>query len=116
AIKLLQFDDKDDLKNYLNEARAMTRLRHPHIVSLLDFGVSSDQKTPYLVMEYAEGGTLRGKHPKGAKLSLKIIATYTEQLASALQYVHDQRTIHRDLKPANVLLRADGTALLADFG
>lgn len=59
ALKLLRLrlTSREDLKDFLNEARTM-RLRHPHIVPLLDFGLSRGD-TPYLVMEYATGGTLR---------------------------------------------------------
>jgi len=117
AVKLLrlQLTSREDLKDFLNEARTMMRLRHPHIVPLLDFGLTRDD-TPYLVMEYAAGGTLRQRYPKGTKLPLATIDSYVMQLASALQYAHDHRVIHRDVKPENVLLRADGTILLSDFG
>src|SRR5207302_1236655 len=83
--------------------------------SLLDFGLSRDD-TPYLVMEYAVGGTLLQRHPRGTKLPLDRLDSYVCQLASALQYAHDHHVIHRDVKPENVLLRADGTLLLSDFG
>ncbi|HEX3641260.1 MAG TPA: serine/threonine-protein kinase, partial [Ktedonobacteraceae bacterium] len=116
AVKLLelQLTGPDDFREFLNEARTI-RLRHPYIISLLDFGLSRDD-TPYLVMEYAVGGTLLQRHPRGTKLPLDRIDSYVSQLASALQYAHDHRVIHRDIKPENVLLRADGTLLLSDFG
>src|SRR6266704_627541 len=117
AVKLLrlQLTSREDLKDFLNEARTMMRLRHPHIVPLLDFGLTRDD-TPYLVMEYAAGGTLQQRCPKGTKLPFQTIDSYVSQLASAMQYAHDHRVIHRDVKPGNVLLRADGTLLLSDFG
>ena len=89
AIKLLQLQltSRKDLKDFLNEARTI-RLRHPHIVPLLDFGLSRDD-IPFLVMEYAAGGTLRQHYPKGTKLPLETIDTYVTQLASALQYAHE---------------------------
>ncbi len=116
AIKLLRFHltTPEDFKEFLNEARTI-RLRHPHIVPLFDFGLTRDN-TPYLVMEYAAGGTLRQRNLKGTKLSFETLDRYVSQLASALQYAHDHRVIHRDVKPENVLLRADGTLLLSDFG
>ena len=116
AVKLLRFHltSAEDFKGFLNEARTM-RLRHQHIVPLLDFGLTRDN-TPYLVMEYAAGGTLRQRYSKGTKLPFKTLDSYVSQLASALQYAHDRRVIHRDVKPENVLLRADGTLVLSDFG
>ncbi len=116
AVRILRMQaiQAEDLRGFLNEARVI-RLRHPHIMPVLDFGLSREQ-VPYLVMEYAAGGTLRARHPQGTRLALATVLTYTEQLASALQCAHDLRLIHRDLKPENVLLRTDGTLLLSDFG
>jgi serine/threonine protein kinase len=112
AVKLLRFHlaSPEDFKEFLNEARTI-RLRHEHIIPLLDFGLTREN-TPYLVMEYAEGGMC----PNGIKLPFETIDSYVTQLASALQYAHDHRVIHRDVKPANVLVRTDGTLLLSDFG
>ena len=116
AVKVLQtrLTRSDELKEFINEARTF-RLRHPHIISLLDFGIDSDD-IPYLVMDYAPNGTLRDKHPKGAQVPLATILTYTTPLASALQYAHDQHLIHRDVKPENMLLGAHHEVLLSDFG
>jgi eukaryotic-like serine/threonine-protein kinase len=112
AIKLLQIQltQPEDFKAFLNEARTI-RLRHPHIVPLLDFGLSSENQ-PFLVMEYAAGGTLRDRHARGSRLRLPTLVSYVQQVASALQYAHERRVIHRDVKPENMLLRADGTLLL----
>ncbi len=116
AVKLLQIhlNHSEDFKAFLNEARTI-RLRHPHIVPLLDFGLSHEEQ-PFLVMEYAPGGTLRNSHAKGSRLPLPTILRYVQQMASALQYAHEHRVIHRDVKPENMLVRADGTLLLSDFG
>jgi len=67
-------------------------------------------------MEYAPEGTIRNRHPKGERIPLLTIVSYVDQLASALQYAHDHRVIHRDVKPENILVRADGTLLVSDFG
>ena len=116
AVKLLQVQltHPEDFKAFLNEARTI-RLRHPHIVPLLDFGLSREDQ-PFLVMEYAAGGTLRDRHAKGSRLPLPMIVSYVQQVASALQYAHAHRVIHRDVKPENMLVRADGSLLLSDFG
>jgi serine/threonine protein kinase len=103
-----------EVAGFLSEARTLARLRHPHIVRVLDFGVQ--EGTPFLVMEYALGGTLRQLHPKGTRLPLQTVVSYVKQVASALQYAHKQRLIHRDLKPENLLLGPDQEIWLSDFG
>jgi outer membrane protein assembly factor BamB/serine/threonine protein kinase len=117
AIKILRVSliKKEDFRDFLNETRTMIRLCHPHIMPLLDVGLSRED-FPFLVMEYASEGTLRDRHSKGAQVPLATIVEYVEQIASALQYAHDRRIIHRDVKPENMLLRVDGTLLLSDFG
>jgi outer membrane protein assembly factor BamB len=116
ALKLLQtrLTQQDELRAFINEARTM-RLRHPHIVPLLDFGLSRED-TPFLVMEYAPRGTLRDLHPKGTRVPLSRAVEYATQVASALQYAHERHLIHRDVKPENMLVREDGSVLLSDFG
>ncbi len=116
AMKVLQtrLTNPDDWRTFLNEARTM-HLHHPHIMPLLDFGLSQ-QEEPFLVMEYAPKGTLRDRHPKGARVPLPTILDYVTQIASALQYAHEQHLIHRDVKPENMLLRSDDMLLLSDFG
>jgi Tol biopolymer transport system component len=89
------------------EARAVSALNHPHICTLYDVGV--DGGTPYLVMEYVEGETLRG--PLAVREALKLGA----QIAGALSAAHRAGIIHRDLKPANVLVGPAGVKLV-DFG
>jgi outer membrane protein assembly factor BamB/serine/threonine protein kinase len=117
AIKILQvpLTKSEDFRDFLNEMRTMIRLRHPHITPLLDVGLNREE-FPFLVMEYAAQGTVQDRHPRGSQVPLNTIVEYVEQVASALQYAHDRRIIHRDVKPENMLLRADGTLLLSDFG
>jgi serine/threonine-protein kinase len=117
ALKILKvpLTKSEDFREFLNETRTMIRLRHSHIIPLLDVGLSPED-FPFLVMEYASEGTIRDRHPRGSQVPLIAIAEYVEQIASALQYAHDHRIIHRDVKPENMLLRADGTLLLSDFG
>ena len=116
AIKLLhiRLSRSEELKAFINEARTI-RLKHAHIVPLLDFGISRED-IPFLVMEYVAQGTLRDRHPKGSQVPLPLVVNYAQQVGSALQYAHEQRLIHRDVKPQNMLLREDGTVLLSDFG
>ncbi|HEX6777507.1 MAG TPA: serine/threonine-protein kinase, partial [Ktedonobacterales bacterium] len=115
AIKVLALHLADeDVERFLTEARTIARLEHPHIVRILDFDV--EQEMPFLVMGYAPGGTLRQRHPKGARLPLDLILSYLKQVADALQYAHDVRVMHRDIKPENLLLGRHGELLLSDFG
>ncbi|HEX3643323.1 MAG TPA: serine/threonine-protein kinase [Ktedonobacteraceae bacterium] len=113
AIKVLSPLALDDLQNFLAEART-ARLRHPNIVQVLDFGV--EKHIPFIVMEYAPNGTLRQRHPKGTRVSLHTIVSYVKQIASALQYAHDERLVHRDIKPENLLIGEQNQILLSDFG
>ncbi|MHB8595801.1 MAG: serine/threonine-protein kinase [Ktedonobacteraceae bacterium] len=99
---------------FLREARTLAHLLHPHIVRVLEFGI--EDTTPFLVLDYAPGGTLRQRHPRGERLPLMTVVNYVTPLASALQYAHDKGLVHRDVKPENILLGSDGTLMLADFG
>ncbi len=99
---------------FLNEARTLVKLVHPHIIRLLDYGIK--QHTPFLVMDYAPGGTLRERHPRGQQLPLSTVIEYVKQVADALQNAHNERLIHRDVKPANLLLNRQHEILLSDFG
>src|SRR6266487_1298842 len=115
AIKVLHGQLTDnDLANFINEARVIAHLRHPHIVQILDFGV--EDSTPFLVMEYAPNGNLRQRHQQGTRLALETILPYVRQIADALQFAHDQKLIHRDIKPENILLGRNNEVLLSDFG
>lgn len=115
AIKVLRAQiASEDVEHFQAESRTIARLAHPHIVRVLDFGVAD--ATPYLVVDYAPNGTLRKRYPKPTLPSLATIVSYVTQLASALQYAHDQKIIHRDVKPENMLLGRDNEVLLSDFG
>src|SRR5579883_1077935 len=115
AIKVLKMEvDNEQRNNFLNEARTIAHLIHPHIIRVLDFGVEG--YTPFLVMDYAPNGTLRERHPSGTRLPLATILIYVKQVASALQYAHDQHFVHRDVKPGNKLIGAHDEILLSDFG
>ena len=115
AIKLLHGPwDEREVEGFLGEARTLALLRHTHIVRVLDFGVQ--QGTPFLVMEYAPGGTLRQLYPHGMRVPLQTVVAYIQHVASALQYAHDQHVIHRDLKPENLLMGYEQQIWLSDFG
>ena len=115
AIKLLhtQLDD-EGIEAFRNESLTIAHLIHPHIVRVLDFDVEDNK--PFLVMDYAPNGSLRERHPKGTRLPSATVVSYVKQIASALQYAHDQKLIHRDVKPGNMLLSHNNEVLLSDFG
>ncbi len=115
AIKVLLTQlTKDDVERFRTEARTIARLEHPNIVRVLEFDI--DDGTPFLVMGYAPNGSLRQRHPKGARLPIQIIVSYVKQIADALQYAHDEKLIHRDVKPENMFLGRRNEVLLGDFG
>src|SRR5205823_4184532 len=115
AIKVLHTQlASDEVGSFQAEARTIARLVHPHIVRVLDYGV--EEGTPFLVVDYAPNGTLRKYHPKGVPLPLTSVVSYVAQVADALQYAHEQKTIHRDVKPENMLLGRRNEILLSDFG
>ncbi|MBA2394137.1 MAG: protein kinase [Ktedonobacteraceae bacterium] len=115
AIKVLQIRvGSTGIEQFRTEARTIASLVHPHIVRVLDFGVQQD--IPFLVMDYAPGGSLRQRYPEGSLVPVASIISYTKQIAAALQHAHDQHFIHRDVKPGNMLLLNENTLLLSDFG
>jgi serine/threonine protein kinase len=115
AIKVLHEQmTAQDFQNFLKEAQTVAVLKHPHILRVLEFGL--EKATPFLVMEYAARGTLRQCHPQGTIVPLPIVVSYVKQVASALQYAHDQKIIHRDVKPENMLVGDQGNIVLSDFG
>lgn len=115
AVKLLSSKfTTAELFQLRDEIHALMDLSHPNIVRLLDYGFEHNR--PFLAMEYASGGSLRDRHPQGSSLPLATVVSCVQQIASALDYAHEQKLIHRDVKPENMLVGADGTLLLSDFG
>jgi serine/threonine protein kinase len=115
ALKVLRTSLKDEeMERFLKEAQTLVGLRHPNIVRVLEFGVEGD--IPFLVIDYAPGGTARSRYPTGSRLPLTTTVAYVKQIAAALQYAHNRGIIHRDVKPENILLDFDQHILLSDFG
>ena len=115
AIKFLRTDPENfekSRKRFELEAKALARLDHPNIVRVLDFGEYEGR--PYLVMDYIPGGTLKQRLDK--PMPWKEACAFLIPIAEALQYAHDHKIIHRDVKPSNILIKADGTPMLSDFG
>lgn len=118
ALKLLRKEAftpenlENVLKRFDQEAKALARLNHPHIVSVIDYGLYDD--TPYLVMKYMPGGTL--KQFTGSPMDPRNAAAMLSPIADALAYAHELEIIHRDVKPSNILITASGAPMLSDFG
>jgi serine/threonine protein kinase len=128
AIKLLSaalVKREDEHRAFLRECQTLKRLEHPHILSVLDYGIHDG--LPYLVTElctdregrpFSLGGLQRSR--TSHRLDAYTITEVFPQVCWALAYIHQMGLVHRDIKPENVLLRADSigklTAKLGDFG
>src|SRR2546430_1280473 len=119
AIKLMlsaPLASSEKQESFLQEARFLEMLKHPHILPIIDMSFHED--IPYLVTEYASSGSLRNRlnqrlpHLLSMEESLKVLL----QIGQALLYAHQLQIIHRDLKPENILFNSQGDALLTDFG
>jgi serine/threonine protein kinase len=100
---------------FFAEARAAGKLNHPYIVSVYDAAKEGGQR--YIVMEYIQGETLRRFcEPDGPRLKVDRVVDIMLKVSLALDYVHKNGVLHKDIKPANIMLTADGTPKLMDFG
>jgi WD40 repeat protein len=104
---------RDVLARFRAEAVTLARLHHPNIVQIYEVG--EENGCPYLTLEYVEGGSLARKLA-GTPLPARQAAALVETLARAVYYAHEHGVIHRDLAPGNVLLSADGSPKVTDFG
>ena len=103
----------DAVTRFRAESRGVARVQHRNLIQV--YNVGEFDGLPYCVMEYAEGGSL-AQRITGAPWPARDAADLVADLASALEAVHALNIVHRDLKPANILLAADGTPKVADFG
>ena len=95
--------DQEALARFHREAEITSRLGHPHLVALIDFG-QAESGEPYLVMEYLEGEDLHHRLRRVGRLPIETVARVVRQVASALSAAHGQGIVHRDLKPGNIFL------------
>jgi serine/threonine protein kinase len=116
AIKLVQpgLDSQHLLSRFRNERQTLAQLDHPNIVKLLDGG-STQEGLPFLVMDYVEGCPI-DDYCDQHKLCIDDRLQVFTKVCEAVQYAHQHGVVHRDLKPANILVTADGTPKLLDFG
>src|SRR6266852_3034157 len=116
ALKMLlagPYAQPQELERFLREAEAVAGLRHPNLVQVYDVGDLDGR--PYFTMEFVEGGSLADSiagTPRPARQAAELVAT----LADAITAAHRGGVVHRDIKPSNVLLTADGTPKVSDFG
>ncbi len=116
AIKILREElahDAEFINRFRREALAIANLNHPNILHVYDAGVAYGHY--YLVMDYAEGGSLQDLLRRGP-CDIGWTISIVSQLADALDHAHQRGLVHRDVKPSNVLLTRDGHPLLTDFG
>ena len=104
----------EDIEAYLNEARIVANLDHPHIVPVHDVG-RTDDGLCFVVSKFIEGSDL-AKKIKEARLGFHESAGLVATVAEALHFAHTRGLVHRDIKPGNILIDASGNAFLADFG
>lgn len=118
AVKVLKeefLDNEELVRRFKNESKAISILNHPNIVKVYD--VSVTDRLQYIVMEYIDGITLKEylKQRNGA-LTWKEVVHFATQVLSALDHAHSKGIVHRDVKPQNIMLQADGSIKMMDFG
>jgi len=118
VIKILSQElvhDSYARQKFEQEVEALLRIDHPGVVRVLDVGQLPDE-TPYIVMQYVDGETLRAEIPAEG-MNLKRAASILKQVGAALEHVHEKGIFHRDLKPENIVIKRDtDSVVLLDFG
>lgn len=120
AVKILSdnwIDEDDVRRRFLAEGRFLRRVDSPHVVGVHDVGETEDGR-PYLVLTYADGGSLADRI-KAGPLGIAEVVGIVTQVGAGLKQLHARGVLHRDVKPANVLFRTDGSgqrAMLGDLG
>lgn len=119
AVKILGGMDAKQLVRFQSEAKILSSLNHPHVVTILDFGINASSQ-PFMVLEYLEGETLGQFICKTGMLSNEQAIDLFGGIALALTYAHKNGIYHRDLKPDNIIVQRDSrsqiVAKLIDFG
>ncbi|MBA2680120.1 MAG: protein kinase [Ktedonobacteraceae bacterium] len=116
AIKVLheQILAKKGIVQLQQEADILVNLIHPHIVKVLDFSI--ENTTPFLVMDYIANDTAAKYHQKGTRLHLTTVLQYVNQIASALQYAHNQQVLHLGVSSSAIFVGSNSDVLLGSFG
>jgi serine/threonine-protein kinase len=117
AVKVMHremSEQPEQLERFRQEARAVAKLSHPNVVSVIDAG--EDGGHPYIVFEYVEGETLKQRIGREGALDPQEAIAYAIEVARGLSVAHARKMVHRDIKPQNILIDAEGRAKLTDFG
>ncbi len=115
AIKVAKaISGRTQIKRFLREARAAAKLRHPNIIPVYEYGQVDGENI--IVYEFVQGATLKSYINDSESRSLEKTLNIIQEIASGLDYAHQQGIIHRDIKPDNILLDPDGHPHIADFG
>lgn len=117
AVKVLKEEfssDENFLKKFDIEAQAVAGLMHPNIINVYDVGIEGD--VHYIVMELADGITLKEYIRNEKKLTAEDTVNFSIQIAEAIGCAHEHNIIHRDIKPQNILVSSHGTIKVTDFG
>jgi eukaryotic-like serine/threonine-protein kinase len=114
AIKTCTLRQTDVRARFVREAEIVASLKHPHIVTVYDFGVEDGE--PYLVQEFLTGQDLQQVIESGTHVDLARKVRWLRQIGEGLRYAHAKGIIHRDIKPSNIRIQADGEVRIMDFG
>ena len=117
AIKMLATPiggEADHIERFRREARAVAKLQHPHIVTVLDSG--EHEGMPFIVLEFVDGETLKSRIQRVGRLTVTEALAFAIEIARGLEAAHARGIVHRDVKPQNILLDAEGGAKITDFG
>ena len=98
----------------VRELQRLTRLTHPHLVGVQEVGIAG--QTPFLVLDYVPGGTLRYRHPGGTPIALSLVVDYVRQVAEAIEAAHAAHQVHGALTPQNLLVGRHQEVLVSDVG
>lgn len=103
------------IARFKREAQAAGRLNHPNVVAIYEYGEEADG-TAFIAMEFVQGRELKDAFDSDERIALPLVGRIMGQLLDALEHAHRNGVVHRDIKPANIILLADGTVKVADFG
>lgn len=122
AVKILKINDmggtpdEEAVTRFMREAEAASRIEHPNIVKIFDYGWAKEEEIPYMVMEYVKGKSLKAHITQGTDWTYEQKARLLRQIAAALVAIHSKGVYHRDVKPQNVIVTEELEAKLTDFG